>query len=765
MKPTIIAAIAMATISSTGTTAQTTPQFGTDNIDDIVKTMTLEEKANFVVGTKRAGDLPPHRAPGMPVRPEPDYDKLLGKTPSESFAPEAITGFTQGRVKGAAGESYAIPRLGIPIFIFADGPAGLRIDPTRDNDKLTYYCTAFPSGSLLSSTWDTDLVEEVTTAMGNEVKEYGVDILLAPGNNIMRSPLCGRNFEYYSEDPVLAGKIAAAYINGVQSNGVGTSLKHFAVNNQETYRNGTNAILSDRALREIYLRGFQIAVEEAQPWTIMSSYNKINGVLAPTNSYLLTDILRGEWGFNGFVMTDWWSEGDGNDQTAAGNDMLMPGTDRQYDDIVNAVKEGRLDESLLDRNVANILRVMLRTPTAAGYAFSNRPDLKAHAAVSRDAATNGMVLLKNEGNALPIDKTDKIALFGNQSYDTYVGGTGSGNVNRKYKISLDEGLSNARYKFDKKLAKTYTDYIAVEKSKKPADNFWTIATVDELPLNDDIVEAAADNNDIAVVTISRIAGEGDDRTLAKGDWQLSDVELANLHKIADAFHRRDKKVVVLLNMGAIVDMSAWNDLPDAILHTWLPGQEAGNAIAAVLSGEVNPSGKLPFTIARRYEDYPSSNNFPHSLNPATTYYTEDIFVGYRYFDSQNVEPLYPFGFGLSYTDFKYSDITVIPDGDNYRVNVTVSNTGNRPGREVVQLYVKAPGLDMIKPVKELKGFAKTGIIAPGASETVTISVPRSLLASYNEFYNKWVVEPGDYQFIASPSSSSTAPALTSTVKI
>lgn len=754
MKKIVICGAVAMSIGMSAMAADRLPQFGTDPVEDIVKAMTLEEKVNFVVGTRRGISYASAGAPGMPVRPNTyDEEHETSNFDAPEAVPGAVTAFSRGRVQGAAGETYGIPRLGVPIFMFADGPAGLRIASTREGDKNTYYCTAFPTGSSLAASWDAGLVETVTEALGNEVREYGVDILLAPGMNIMRSPLCGRNFEYYSEDPVLAGKIAAAYIRGIQSNGVGTSLKHFAVNNHETYRSGSNAILSDRALREIYLRGFQIAVDEANPWTIMSSYNKINGVLAACNKYLLTDILRGEWGYDGFVMTDWWGEGNGADQMAAGNDMLMPGTVRQYEEVLNAVKDGTLDEAVLDRNVANIMRVLLRAPAAKGASYSDRPDLKSHALVARDAATGGMVLLENNDKTLPISKKQKVALFGNASYDIFVGGTGSGNVNRKYKVSLDEGMKNAGYKIDKKLAKTYTEYIAEEKAKNPADNFWTIIPATEYVLTDEMVADAADNSDVAVFTISRIAGEGADRTLSKGDWYLTDVELGNFNKLADAYHARGKKVAVILNMGAMVDVTPLKDRADAILHAWLPGQEAGNSIATVLSGEVSPSGKMPFTVAKRYEDYPSADNFPYSKNPATTYYTEDIFVGYRHFDREGIEPLYPFGYGLSYTTFDYSGLMAEPDGDDYKVSVTVTNTGDNRGREVVQLYVSAPGKDMIKPVKEIKGFAKTAELAPGESETVTITVPRKYLASYNEFYNRWDVEPGEYEFIVTPSAA------------
>ena len=753
MKKTFLFASLLTIVSATQLFGDNLPQFGKDSVDDIVKAMTLEEKINFVLGTRRGTEYFSEGAPGMPHRERLPEGNNSSSNDYLEGQPGVVTAFTRGRVPGAAGESYGVPRLGIPIFMVADGPAGLRINPTREGDKNTYFCTAFPTGSSLAASWDTDLVGDVTKAMGNEVKEYGVDILLAPGMNIMRSPLCGRNFEYFSEDPVLAGKMAAAYINGVQSNGVGTSLKHFAVNNQETNRNGINAILSDRALREIYLRGFGIAVEEANPWSIMSSYNKINGVLAATNKYLLTDILRGEWGYDGFVMTDWWGEGHAADQTAAGNDMLMPGTVRQYEELLASAQDGTLDIELLDRNVANILRVMLRTPTAKELPYSSKPDLKAHAAVARDAATGGMVLLENKNEALPFAPKAKVAVFGNGSYNTYVGGTGSGYVNRRYSVNINEGLDKAGFKLNKSLDKLYTDYIASEKAQRPAENGWYVPIIPEMPLSDDIINTAANESDVAVMTLSRTAGEGGDRQLVKGDWFLTDTEKLNLEKIANAFHRNGKKVVVLLNMGAMVDMTDWHDIPDAILHTWLAGQEAGNSIADVVSGKVSPSGKLPMTIARRYEDYPSASNFPQSENPATTYYAEDIFVGYRHFDRDSIAPLYPFGYGLSYTTFDYSNLAVTPDGDDYKVTVTVTNTGSHEGRETVQVYVAAPGKDMIKPVKELKGFAKTATLAPGASETVSITIPHKLLASYNEFYNKWIVEPGEYTFIAAPSSA------------
>ena len=672
-----------------------TPLFGRDSIADIVGAMTTEEKVNLVVGTMRDYVYWPEAAPGMPVREQGQINDDRG-----------ATAYSEGRVPGAAGDSYPVPRLGIPAIVMADGPAGVRIDPTRTGTDQTFFCTAFPAGSLLSSTWDVDLVQEVGSAIGNEALHYGVDILLAPGTNIMRNPLCGRNFEYYSEDPLLAGKTAAAYVKGVQSAGVGATIKHFAANNQETMRNGIDVVVSDRALRKIYLEPFRIVITEAKPMAVMSAYNKVNGQIMPENKYLLTDILRGEWGFDGFVMTDWWAEGNGALQLAAGNDMLMPGTWRQYDEIIEALENGSLSEETLNLCVADILRAFEKTPAGARRRYDDNPDLDSHAALARRSAAEGMVLLENRDKTLPLAPEKKIALFGHASYDTFVGGTGSGNVNRAYKVNIDEGLAAGGYGVDTVLQAAYRRHISDAKDSLPPDNVWSISVIPELALSDSLVAEAANRCDVAVLTISRMAGESADRTLSDGDWFLSAVEKANLDKIAEAFHSRGKKLVVLLNMGSIVDMADWHTTPDAILHVWLPGQEAGNAVADIVAGVVNPSGCLPMTIARRYEDYGSAANFPHSENIATVYYTDDIYVGYRHFNHKNISPLYAFGHGLSYTDFTEEIIT---DNDNPEaVKIKVTNTGTTPGKRVVMLFDRN---------NELKSFVKTRLLNPGESQT------------------------------------------------
>ena len=712
-------------------TATAQVQLSKDNIKEVVAAMTLQEKAEFVVGMHRGDVYPPPPAPGMPVRAVKDSLNIAAAQAKASSAnSQIVTAFSEGRVKGAAGDAVPIERLGITTMVLADGPAGLRIDPLRESDSKEYYCTAFPTSGLLAASWDTDLVERVTKAMGNEVKEYGADILLAPAINIHRNPLCGRNFEYYSEDPVLAGKMAAAYIRGIQSNGVGTSLKHFAVNNQETYRNGVNAKVSERALREIYLKGFEIAIKEGQPWTVMSSYNKINGVLASENRWLLTDVLRGEWGFKGFVMTDWWAEENGARQIAAGNDMLMPGTQRQMNEIIEAVQNGTLPESQLNWCVENILRVLVQSPTFNRYQYSNKPDLKAHAILTREAATEGMVLLENNG-VLPISK-QRVALLGVDSYDILVGGSGSGYVNRKYKVSTYEGLKEAGFTVDEQQAQAYLDYIKAEKAKT-SENFWIVPVVKEITISQQQAERLARDNDLCILTIGRMAGEGGDRQLTKGDYYLSNTEEVNLARLCTAFHAEGKKVVVLLNMGSMVEMTDWHGMPDAILHTWLPGQEAGHSIVDVLTGKVCPSGKLPFTLAARYVDYPSADNFPQTGDdPATVEYKEDIFVGYRHFDRAGIEPLYPFGYGLSYTTFKYGKpalSTMKADGTQ-TVSVDVTNTGRCEGKEVVQLYIGFDDQSKDHPVKALKQFKKVSL-KPGETKTVHFTItPEDLHTIY-----------------------------------
>lgn len=708
----------------------------------IIASMTLEEKASFVVGK------------GMQI----DANQTQN-------AP--VVGYTEQLVPGAAGISAAFPAYGITPMVLADGPAGLRIQPKRKNDKSTYYCTAFPVATVLASSWDTDLVKQVGIAMGNEVHEYGADILLAPALNIHRNPLCGRNFEYYSEDPVVAGNIAAAMVLGVQSQGVGTSIKHFAANNQETNRNTVNNLMSERALREIYLEGFRIAIQKANPWTVMSSYNLINGTYTSESYDLLTTILRDEWGFKGFVMTDWFGGLDAVAQMHAGNDMIMPGMLKQTAIIINAVKSGKLSVEDLDRNCERILNIMQLSPRFQNYAFTNKPNLTLHAQVTRQAATDGMVLLKNDGSALPLGQQVKsIALFGNTSYNIIRGGTGSGNVNAAYSIDLPDGLSLAHYTVSASLKSMYQKHIATEKAKLPKLNanqmmFGHITHIPEMTVTEEMANNMANANDIALITIGRNSGEGSDRKV-DGDFNLSNQEKTLISTVSKAFHAKDKKAVVILNIGGVIEVASWRDIPDAILLAWQPGQETGNSIADVLSGKVNPSGKLTSTFPLSYKDVPSSTTFPGielpnpnpkaavsdflSNRPAETVYNEGIYVGYRYYNTFKIPVAYEFGFGLSYTSFGYSDLKLSSDSfsNQMTVSVTISNTGNRAGREVAELYLHAPKGQLDKPGEELKGFAKTRLLKPGESQQLTFTITPRDLASFDTSQSAWIAEAGSY---------------------
>jgi Beta-glucosidase-related glycosidases len=744
--------------------AQQAPQLGQAPIDKIVKAMTLEEKATLLIGTGMAG--------------------MTGGN--------AVVGETQNLVPGAAGTTNPIPRLGIPAIVLADGPAGLRIQPKRKGDPNTYYCTAFPVATLLASTWNTDVVERVGKAMGNEVLEYGADVLLAPALNIQRNPLCGRNFEYYSEDPLVAGKIAAAYVRGIQSNGVGTSIKHFAGNNQESNRMGDDARMTQRTLREIYLKGFEIAVKESNPWTVMTSYNKINGTYTSESRGLVTDILRNEWGFKGTVMTDWFGGKNTPAQVHAGNDLMMPGTPQQYKDIIEAVKNGSLSKADIDANVSRILTLIVNSPRFKKYAYSNKPDLQAHAAVTRESATEGMVLLKNAANTLPINKeVKKIAAYGITSYDFIAGGTGSGDVNRAYTISLTQGLSNAGYMLDEGVKTAYTEYIAAEKEKNKPDksnplaNFLPKKRMAEMTPDEAALSAQVMANDVAIITLGRTSGEFFDRKIAD-DYLLSDAERKLLEEVCTAYHKVGKKVVVILNIGGAIETASWKELPDAILLAWQAGQEGGNSVADILSGKVNPSGKLAMTFPINYKDAASSANFPYDYTPDAkaviggltgnipahdpvrnldyTYYEEGIYVGYRYFDTFGKQVSYPFGYGLSYTHFDFTKASVKEEKDKYTFSVTVKNGGTMAGKEVAELYIAAPkSNDLDKPQKELKAFVKTKLLQPGEEQTVSMTLSLSDLASFNANINAWVADAGTYDIQIGTSSQDIKQHLSLTV--
>jgi len=723
------------------------PQLGKASVDKVLGAMTLEEKVNFVIGTGMAG---------------------FGDEPAA-----ATIGATKKIVPGAAGTTFPIERLGIPSIVLADGPAGLRIDPTREGEDRTYYCTHFPIGTLLASTWNQELVEQVGTAMGEEVHEYGADVYLAPALNIHRNPLNGRNFEYYSEDPVVAGKTAAAYVRGVQKNDVGTSIKHFAYNNQETNRTGNDAVISQRAQREIYLKGFEITIKEADPWTVMTSYNKINGTYTSQSRELVTTVLRDEWGYKGTVMTDWYGGDDGAAQIAAGNDMLQPGTQLQYDQIMAAIQDGTLSEAELDVCVRRVLELVLRSPKAKGYAYSNEPDLTAHAAVTRQSALEGMVLLENKGGVLPLKDVNKVAVFGCTSYDFVAGGTGSGNVNRAYTVSLLDGLKNAGFTVDDSKKDMYLKHIADElaafQASLPQDGtsaFYPTPRPSEIVPPAAELAASAKANDVAIITFGRNSGEFFDRSAA--DFALSAKERKLLENVTAAFHKAGKKVIVVLNIGGVIETASWKNIPDAILLAWQAGQEGGNSVTDILTGKQSPSGRLPMTFPVNLRDAGSSANFPIDADTGIyfinrredvgqkdvdrTVYAEDIYVGYRWFDKKGLAVSYPFGYGLSYTSFDYTEPAVKAAGDGFEACVKVTNTGSVAGKEVVQLYVSAPAGGLDKPVRELKAYAKTRELQPGESEVVTLKVDAYGLASFNEATSAWEAAAGDYTLAFGASS-------------
>lgn len=694
-----------------------------DNIDEVLNAMTTEEKCSLLVG-------------GAGIVPD---------------------------VPNVAGYTRTIPRLGIPMTVLSDGPAGLRLDPIREGTSQTFYCTGFPIGTLIASSWDPAMVEKMTQSMGTEVLEYGVDVLLAPGMNIHRNPLCGRNFEYLSEDPLLSGRIAAAYVRGVQSKGVGCSVKHFAANNQETNRLENDARISERALREIYLKNFEIAIKEGHPWTVMSSYNKLNGEYTQQSHRLLTTILRDDWGFDGLVMTDWGCKDSTVKSAKAGNDLMMPGFQRERDRLMAAVESGELTQAELDRNVRRVFEYIVKTPHYRRYPYSNHPDLQANAQVARKAAEESIVLLRNEDGTLPLTGGEKVALYGINSMDFYGVGTGSGFVHMAHVANMQEALTAAGFSLDEDLADYYRHSYALQQDKERME----ASSVDkrhrpEPEVSVKAIERQAQTNDVAIVVLGRIAGEGADRVV-HDDFELTAIERELIQNVSMVYHKAGKRVVVVLNIVGVVETASWKGLVDAIILPWTPGQEGAHAVADIIKGKVNPSGKLPMTFPVNYMDTPSASNFPYRWdmsgkrgerrNIDFSEYEEGIWVGYRHFQTRGVEVSYPFGYGLSYTTFDYGHPTVKVGKDGFKATITVTNTGKVPGREVVELYVSAPSGGLEKPDRELKAFAKTKTLMPGESETLTMTVTAYELASFNESTAAWETAAGTYKLLFGASAT------------
>lgn len=716
MKKTFILSLITAVLQISGNSyAQNYPQLGKDNAKEVMAAMTREEKIALVMGCKL-----------------PQGDPAI--------------------VSGVAGYTLRLDRLGIPPTALADGPAGLRINNDQPNSKRKFYCTAFPTATALSSTWNVPLVEAVGKAMGNEVLEYNCDVLLAPGMNIQRNPLSGRNFEYYSEDPLLSGKTGAAMVRGIQSNSVGTSVKHFVANNIETNRTTINSVVSQRALREIYLRGFEIAVKESQPWTIMTSYNRLNGFYTSENRDLLATVLRKEWGFKGLIMTDWNGGRDAIAQMKAGNNLLMPGRQSQYSKLSNALNDKTLDSKTLDENVLQILNYIQKTPKFTKYQPSLKPDLTAHAAVAQQAASEAMVLLKNDNQTLPLKKGQTLALFGKTSYDFIAGGTGSGEVHYEHAISVKEGLTANGFKVDEKLGNIYQYFIDTlsEKSVPDKSNQKKYAVVKhaEMQVGTDVIEKESHNSDVAIITIGRISGEGYDRK-EEGYFNLTKTEKDLIVNVSNIYHAAKKKVIVVLNVGGVIETASWRNYPDAILNAWQTGQTGGAALADIINGKVNPSGKLPVSYPIAYGDVPSAKYFPGepNNNPINAIYGEGIYVGYRYYNTYNVPTAYEFGYGLSYTNFEFSDLKLNSTmfNDSIIATVRVKNTGRVAGKEVAQLYLSAPHTEIDKPTEELKAYVKTKLLKPGEGQVLTFTLDKRSLCSFYSGISAWVADKGDYE--------------------
>ena len=718
-----------------------------DRVLDVLSQMTLQEKIHLLKGAGMASTI------GM-TKP--------------------------GGIPGAVGAIVPTPRLGIPTVHLSDGPAGLRIEPSRENDDKTYYCTAFPIATLLASSWNETLVYEVGNAMGREAKAYGIDVILGPAANIHRHPLCGRNFEYFSEDPLLSGFIGASIVNGIQSNGIGTSVKHFVANNQETNRVLNDVIISDRAMHEIYLKGFEHIVKRSQPWTIMSSYNKINGVYTSENEWLLTNILRNEWGFKGLVMTDWFGGKSPSSQISAGNDLLEPGTNKQWKALTKAVKNEELSMDAIDKAAKRILTLIFKTKKMQNYRFNNSPDLKKHAGITRNSAAEGMILLKNE-NSLPFTNEKNIALLGITSYEFIAGGTGSGDVNEAYTISLEEGFLNAGFKINK-TAKKIVDLhrkVNADGFVKPQglDAIFSPFSPPEISYTTDQINDIVATSDVGVLTIGRNSGEGGDR-IEKDDFLLTKTEQEMILKFTDAFHKKNKKIIVVLNIGGVIETASWKYLPDAILLAWQGGQEGGNSVVDILSGKINPSGKLPMTFPKSLSDHASHSNFPKNPKMITieglvknlifppneapeklkvkdedyTFYDEGIFVGYRHFDSKNLSVSFPFGFGLSYTDFEYGPMKAKIENDTINISLNIKNIGEVSGKEVVQFYTEKINSTIERPLQELKAFAKTKLIKSGEDTRISVKIAIKELSYWDEKINNWSIENGSYTINAGASS-------------
>jgi len=622
-----------------------------------------------------------------------------------------------------------IERLGVPELFVSDGPHGIR-RVAEENTLISQSlpATCFPTASSLAASWDVDLLKELGRALADEAIALGVDVILGPGTNMKRSPLCGRNFEYFSEDPYLAGMLATGIIDGIQSKGVGTSLKHYAANNQEFERFSINAQVDERALREIYLPAFEMAVKQAQPWTVMCAYNKLNGTYASEHHWLLTEVLRDEWGFEGFVVSDWGAVHDRVASLKAGLDLEMPGPKQsRVNAVIAAVRNGELDEAVVDEAARRILTIICR---AAETRKGGKIDVDAHHALARKISAESMVLLKNNG-VLPLGDPQHIAVIGRAARDAHFQGGGSSHINPTRVDAPFEALQKLAGNAELSFAEGYRKDDAMDQG-----------LIDE-------AASIARTADVALLYLGlphSKESEGYDRP----DMDLTAQQVALIQAVTAV----QPNTVVILNNGAPVAMSDWIDGTAAVLEAWMMGQAGAGAIADVLFGRVNPSGKLAETFPLRLADTPSYLNFPGE-NGAVRY-GEGLFIGYRYYDKRELPVLFPFGHGLSYTIFTYSNLRVsaeeFDDLDGVTVTVDVTNAGQVSGKEIVQLYVRDQESRLIRPPKELKGFAKLSL-QPGETKTVTFALDFRSFAYYDTAYHQWVTDDGQFDILVGASSA------------
>jgi beta-glucosidase len=634
----------------------------------------------------------------------------------------------------------AVDRLGIPELTVSDGPHGVRrVGNANDLISKSLPATCFPTASSMASTWDVDLIHSLGQALAEECIALKVDVILGPGTNMKRSPLGGRNFEYYSEDPYLAGQIAASFINGVQSKGVGTSLKHFATNNQEFQRLSISSEMDERTLREIYLPAFETAVKNANPWTVMCAYNKLNGIFCSENHKLLVDILKQEWGFDGFVVSDWGAVHDRVASLKGGLDLEMPGPrGRRVNAVVEAVRTGVLSEAILDESVLRILGIVFKAAeTPKGVSF----DKTSHHALARRIAAEGMVLLKNNG-ILPLKEQQHIAVIGRAAQEAHYQGGGSSHINPT--------MVDSPYKELQKLSGN---------AELNYSEGYPVCDEPEQTLIDEAVNNAR-SADVALLYLAlpeSKESEGYDRT----DLDLTPQQIALIKAVTVV----QPNTVVILNNGAPVVMNEWLDGPAAVLEAWMMGQAGGGAIADVIYGKVNPSGKLAETYPIRLVDTPAHLNFPGGNGEVR--YGEGIFIGYRYYDAKQIPVEFPFGYGMSYTTFIYSNPVVsastFKDVDGLTVSVDVSNTGKLAGKEVVQFYVHDHKSELIRPPKELKGFTKVEL-KPGETRTVSVTLDSRAFSYYHPAYKQWITEDGEFDILIGASSADIRHIRTVTLK-